>query len=235
MADQGITVTFNSREPYCIVKSNFNSSVINVHPDKVVEIVQAICGNIVVPRGNVSTRNWLDLMMGSKRAFILNDSKIVLSVDFFESKMVEVHYMNITTRAMDSWEIEVPNLCMVALWNPDNGKHVRSNLYVVDSIPLSISTNNVKCAVFPFGNVYEDGHICWGSVSEVSTIEPVNSHKLFGLFFNSGFNGDLYRGWEVDYYTFISKHPDKYTKVNLNNSKLVNVIDYIAQGIRNGR
>jgi len=47
---------------------------------------------------------------------------------------------------------------------------------------------------FPFGNVYEDGTICWGSVSQSTIEEPIVLDSMVTRFFNSVFSGHLVQG-----------------------------------------
>lgn len=44
---------------------------------------------------------------------------------------------------------------------------------------------------FPYGNVYEDGRICWGDAQIPNITKPMDLLGAFAMFFDSGFNGDL--------------------------------------------
>jgi len=45
--------------------------------------------------------------------------------------------------------------------------------------------------LFPFGNVYEDGSICWGSVNRYNVEEPAALDGMVASFFSSVFSGHL--------------------------------------------
>jgi len=44
---------------------------------------------------------------------------------------------------------------------------------------------------FPYGNVYEDGRICWGDARLGNITKPMDLIGALAMFFDSGFNGDL--------------------------------------------
>ncbi len=47
---------------------------------------------------------------------------------------------------------------------------------------------------FPFGNVWEDGRICWGSVHQPQIEEPIVLDTMVTRFFSSAFSGHLVHG-----------------------------------------
>jgi hypothetical protein len=47
---------------------------------------------------------------------------------------------------------------------------------------------------FPFGNVYEDGRICWGNMTLPQIDEPIVLDSVVGRFFSSVFSGHLVNG-----------------------------------------
>lgn len=47
---------------------------------------------------------------------------------------------------------------------------------------------------FPFGNVYEDGRVCWGSVHQPQIEEPIVLDTMVTRFFGSVFSGHLVHG-----------------------------------------
>jgi hypothetical protein len=57
----------------------------------------------------------------------------------------------------------------------------------------SVIKPSVFLYVFPFGNVYEDGKICWGNGGDILAAEytPANVSTLALTFMNSPFNADL--------------------------------------------
>jgi hypothetical protein len=54
---------------------------------------------------------------------------------------------------------------------------------------LSVGMSDLVLAVFPYGNVYAHGGICWGTTPIQDITQPSD---VEGAFFTSGFNGDLY-------------------------------------------
>lgn len=47
---------------------------------------------------------------------------------------------------------------------------------------------------FPFGNVSENGEICWGDIRHPKIVEPIALDAVVGRFFNSVFSGHLVNG-----------------------------------------
>jgi hypothetical protein len=58
----------------------------------------------------------------------------------------------------------------------------------------TLSRENDELCVFPFGNVYAGGDICWGSANLPRIKTPMNLIGVISIFLDSAFNGDLYRG-----------------------------------------
>ena len=55
--------------------------------------------------------------------------------------------------------------------------------------PLQTEKDAMYC--FPFGNVYGDGRVCWGSVKLSKVSKPMELVSIITLFLGSEFNGDL--------------------------------------------
>lgn len=55
-------------------------------------------------------------------------------------------------------------------------------------------TEKTKLYAYPFGNVYEDGKICWGTCSIPKCEKMADVERYLELFFSAGTNDDLYRG-----------------------------------------
>lgn len=53
--------------------------------------------------------------------------------------------------------------------------------------------------LFPFGNVWEDGRICWGKVPHASIEEPIVLDTMVTRFFGSVFSGHLISGTNTFY------------------------------------
>lgn len=83
--------------------------------------------------------------------------------------------------------IPFPNCVLVC---KVSNKRIR-NVWVFSSVN-KISTLNDGLCCFPFGNIYEDGHVCWGSGNTLPEINsPLDLVAVSALFFDSPFNGDL--------------------------------------------
>ena len=66
-----------------------------------------------------------------------------------------------------------------------------TELYTIADDAFPTITCPDPCLIpYPYGNVYEDGHICWGSIS---TATILTLPALEAAFFASGFNRDLWR------------------------------------------
>lgn len=60
------------------------------------------------------------------------------------------------------------------------------------AVKRQIMTFEDELFMFPLGNIYDDGRICWGSTSIIKKIEkPIEITSEINLFFDSVFNGDL--------------------------------------------
>jgi hypothetical protein len=84
--------------------------------------------------------------------------------------------------------IRTPHLVWVGWWN--SGGHLsRTQLLCSGS---SISGLESKVHPWPFGNVYDNSKICWGSVESWRHLKPENFGQMSDLFFGSPFNRDLW-------------------------------------------
>jgi hypothetical protein len=64
------------------------------------------------------------------------------------------------------------------------------NTWVYSTANKISSVDNNLC-VFPYGNIYQDGHVCWGQVQLPEINSPQNLSAVVALFFDAPFNGDL--------------------------------------------
>lgn len=87
-------------------------------------------------------------------------------------------------------EYVVPMPGIVFAFEVNKGRINRSACFAVADEQL---TDNSKLFHYPFGNVYSDGKICWGT----NALPKINSMELIEravmLFFASGTNNDLWR------------------------------------------
>src|SRR3990167_7631096 len=77
------------------------------------------------------------------------------------------------------------------LWHchPETMESEKEVLCVLDSEPRKLNDQFTRWP-FPYGNVYEEGRICWGDVPIPTRLDPI---RLSMLFWASGFNLDLRR------------------------------------------
>ncbi len=71
---------------------------------------------------------------------------------------------------------------------------VRSNKIIqtyIHSLKKNLESDKDTLYHFPFGNVYQDGHVCWGGASLMKVNQPMELVGIINIFLDSGFNGDL--------------------------------------------
>lgn len=86
---------------------------------------------------------------------------------------------------------EVPHPDLIFFFKVKNRKVLDSRVFAVKS---ELIEKDAELCCFPFGNVYSDGTICWGSNTLPDIDKPLKLEQLPYLFFDSPYNGDLYRG-----------------------------------------
>jgi hypothetical protein len=98
----------------------------------------------------------------------------------------------------------VPPLVVFSKWHTD-GRLSGSAVFVVNpSVPTFANLKSLsRVSHWPWGNVYADGKVCWGSVN-TSRMKPTEAHRVGDLFLAAPFNHDLwndnwsYDDWESD-------------------------------------
>lgn len=65
---------------------------------------------------------------------------------------------------------------------------------MVYSLDRKLGTEEDALFYFPYGNVYDNGRVCWGRVELPEIGSPMALAGLVGLFFDAPFNGDLTNG-----------------------------------------
>lgn len=85
--------------------------------------------------------------------------------------------------------LKVPFPPLLFFFKVKNNKVLDCKLYAQVE---RIIKKNTSLYYFPFGNVYSDGRICWGSASVTDKIkETTHLIGVIDRFLNSSFNGDL--------------------------------------------
>jgi len=70
----------------------------------------------------------------------------------------------------------------------ENSRVVATKIFAAK---LPILSDKVPLFKFPYGNVYDDGRICWGEVHMPAITNPSDAAKLLPMFLDSNYNGDL--------------------------------------------
>ena len=87
-------------------------------------------------------------------------------------------------------KVVLPSLLIASKFT--TGRLTKTTLWIVKpgfESKLSTSGTDPVLALFPYGNVYGNGAICWGTTPIQDLKNPI---EVEDAFFNSGFNGDLY-------------------------------------------
>ena len=61
----------------------------------------------------------------------------------------------------------------------------------VHSTPNKLGGEGDALSRFPFGNTYEDAHVCWGQVGLPEITSPMALVGVIAMFYDAPFNGDL--------------------------------------------
>lgn len=89
----------------------------------------------------------------------------------------------------------VPFPNMVFKFQTKKGKVVISQVFAVEGDPRQ--GEPAKLCRYPFGNVYDNGKICWGRNTLPQITEMREFDFLVSMFFGSETNDDLYQGVKV--------------------------------------
>jgi hypothetical protein len=81
--------------------------------------------------------------------------------------------------------------CFFVFWVEAN----RIKQTYVFSLKNPINAETDTLYNFPFGNVYQDGHVCWGEAKLPKINCAMELVGVINIFLGSGFNGDLIEGW----------------------------------------
>lgn len=88
--------------------------------------------------------------------------------------------------------VRTPPITVLSKWNPGNGGHITSSIWVSESIPTRLG-DTIECIPWPWGNVYDYGKICWGSTNRQG-LHVNDPFCALTLFFSGMGNQDLWRG-----------------------------------------
>lgn len=139
-----------------------------------------------------TSRRWVDLFSGPMPMAIglKGDTTTILVVR--------------TWPAGHQWEDKVgkqkfalPPVIIGGTWKNDARFLVWSGVGVLPAIPAHFSPDTL-IHPWPFGNVYDDGHICWGLNTNQDLVFPSTIFTMANRFFDTPFNSDLRReGWSI--------------------------------------
>jgi hypothetical protein len=88
-----------------------------------------------------------------------------------------------------SEKIDLPFPTCLACFKIIDFKIHRSNFFALQN---SFQTGKESLMIFPYGNVYENGNICWGRNALPKIQSSMELVSVINTFFNSEFNGDLF-------------------------------------------
>lgn len=94
----------------------------------------------------------------------------------------------ISTEKDGAWDSKIPFPPCLFVFDICDELIKKTYLFALKS-PNVLSTD-MLCH-FPFGNVYTDGHVCWGRVTLPKISKPTDLVGVINVFFDSRFNGDL--------------------------------------------
>ena len=129
---------------------------------------------------------WTDFLASNGVAFGAMGNK-VLTLFVTPTKQRTISYAGVPTR---QFLVNLPPMLYAVCMT--GGRFSNAKIYIINPVQvnkLSITGTNNTLATFPYGNVYSDGRVCWGStkVSEITRPQDVEE-----AFFGSTFNGDLW-------------------------------------------
>lgn len=87
-------------------------------------------------------------------------------------------------------DIRVPFPTCLFAFSINGGRLNGSKVFATSGSSILKDTDPLFC--FPFGNVYEDGRICWGSNRIPPANTPLAVTGIINLFYDAPFNGDLF-------------------------------------------
>ncbi len=98
------------------------------------------------------------------------------------------------------FDVPVPYLCFFIRFFLDSTtstyRVLNTNLYAAYGPVLDNDTSLYK---FPYGNVYPNGNVCWGSVPPIETASIAELSAVPNAILSSKFNGDLSAGNFIDF------------------------------------
>ena len=89
--------------------------------------------------------------------------------------------------------VVTPYLAWIGCWKDE---HLLGKIKLVCAAQPILGLESRVCG-WPFGNVYDDGTVCWGSVTAWRDVKAKNMHTLMRMFFDTPFNDDLWNASEV--------------------------------------
>lgn len=91
----------------------------------------------------------------------------------------------------------IPPVIIGGTWNTTTKKLTWSGIALVLDVP-TVFRQDFLVVRWPFGNVYDDGHVCWGENSTGDLTSPAHIFTMANRFFDTPFNTDLRRSdWSI--------------------------------------
>lgn len=100
--------------------------------------------------------------------------------------------------AIGKQKFAIPPVIIGGTWDTEKKVLLWSGVAVTPVIPSKFDPAFLVHP-WPFGNVWDDGHICWGENSTKDLNTPAAISVMANRFFDTPFNQDLRRaGWTID-------------------------------------
>ena len=138
--------------------------------------------------GGTVALDWADFLGDRGVAMALSGNR-ALALMRYPATTRSIQYHRGTGSSLD-FAVTTPPLLVAAAFVAQ--KLVKTQLWVIKAgfeDKLSVTGTDNVLSMFPYGNVYSHGGICWGSTPLKDIHQP---NEVVGAFFSSGFNGDLY-------------------------------------------
>jgi hypothetical protein len=139
-------------------------------------------------QGSLSSAvKWVDFLASKGLAFGSTNKDTFTIMVLPEQERVVQYHRNDTKRELKA--TFPPMVMAVRMSDQTLRKAMFFMLKAGSEKKLSVTSAEGTLAVFPYGNVYDHGGVCWGNTSVRDIHHP---SEVEGAFFGSAFNGDLF-------------------------------------------
>ena len=85
--------------------------------------------------------------------------------------------------------LQIPFPPCLFVFDVSGRKLIMTKVFALQAL---LSTENDDLYSFPFGNIYDDNKVCWGTAKLPAIQNPMNLISVISVFLDSNFNGDLF-------------------------------------------